>query len=289
VDRTGKELGDFGPPAAYSAIALSPDGQKVAVQQGAGAQGSQDIWVLERTREVASRFTFDPALDVWPIWSPDGGRIVFASNRNASNFDLYMKPSSGVSEDSLYYSLNLDCGPSDWSRDGRYIAVETFGSATRWDLWVLPTFGDRKAFPFSQTQFSEWDGRFSPDGRWMMYSSGESGRREVYVRAFPGPGGKWQVSTQGGQDPEWRRDGKEILYLSPEGDMMSVDVNAGNDFEIGLPKKLFRASRPVDNPSGRAWDLTADGQRFLIRKSMQEATVAAITVMLNWDAGLKRK
>jgi Tol biopolymer transport system component len=275
--------------ANYGTLALSPDGQRVAVTERSSAQGRADIWVVERARGVSSRFTFDAATDDWPIWSPNGDRIAFTSNRDASNFDVYMKPSSGVADDSLYCHLNFDAGPSDWSRDGRYIALEVFGSGTRWDLWVLPTFGDRKPFPFSQTTFSEWDGRFSPDGRWMMYSSSESGRREVYVRAFPGPGGKWQVSTQGGHDAEWRRDGREILYLSPEADMMSVDVGAGADFQVGVPRKLFHAGRVEDNPSGRSWDLSADGQQFLLQKPIKAATVAGITVMLNWDAGLKRK
>jgi len=288
MDREGRELGEFGEPAAYGAFSLSPDGQRLTTEIGPSQQ-MLDLWVLERTRGVASRFTFAPGADVWPIWAPDGRRIVFSSNRGASLFSLYEKQSSGVAEDSLLWRAVQDVGPSDWSQDGRYIAVESFESGTRWDVWVLPTFGDRKPFPFLRSQFGEWDARFSPDGLWMAYSSSETGRREVYVQAFPGPGGKYQVSNQGGQDIQWRRDGKEILYLSPDGDLMSVDVSAGADFRAGLPRKLFRAIRPENNPSGRAWALSADGQQFLFRKAAGASQVPPITVVVNWDSRLKQR
>ncbi len=288
TDRTGKELGTLGEPASYGVLGLSPDGKRLATEIGATLRET-DLWLIEESRGVSSRFTFNPSTDVWPVWSPDGSRILFSSNRNSSTYSLWEKPSRGVGDDSLFYSTNVDIGPADWSTDGRYVALEAFAGATSWDIWILPMSGDRKPYPFVHSQFREFDARFSPDGRWLMYSSGESGRREIYVQAFPGPGGKYQVSTQGGQDPQWRRDGKEILYLSPEGDMMSVDVIAGTDFQAGIPRKLFRAGPSGGNPAGRGWALSADGQRFLFRKPIQSGFVPTITVVLNWDAGLKRK
>jgi Tol biopolymer transport system component len=284
-DRSGKELGTFGRPDEYLSVSLSQDGNRALAGIGPSIPQS-DIWVLERTRDVATRLTFDPASDLWPVWSPDGAWVAFGSNRTGG-FALYRKRSDGVGDDELLLKTTEDTGPWDWSSDGRYIAYASNGGATRWDLWVLPTFGDLKPISFLKTQFGELEPSFSPDGRWIAYTSGESGQREIYVRPFPGPGGKWQVSDKGGQEPTWRRDGKELLYLSPEGDLMSVSVTAGVALEAGAPQRLFRAVRPEPTPSGHSYALSADGQRILVRRPAESFTIPATTVVLHWDAAIQ--
>jgi hypothetical protein len=160
------------------------------------------------------------------------------------------------------------------------------GGSTGNDLFLLPTFGDRKPLPFLNTQFNESEGKFSPDGRWIAYQSNESGRNEVYVAPFPGPGGKWQVSTGGGLQPRWRRDGSEIFYIDPRGNVMAAPVNGkGSSFEIGVIKQLFAART---KPIRRSYDVSADGQRFLINTLPEQMMSAPITVVVNWTAGLKK-
>jgi len=175
-----------------------------------------------------------------------------------------------------------------WSPDGRFILYATFLSSpqTGADLFVLPLFGDRKAHPFLQTPFNEIEGQFSPDGRWVAYTSNESGRYEVYVAPFPGPGGKWQVSTGGGTFPRWRRDGTEIFYLAPDKKLMMAAVNGkSGSFEVGAVKPLFQTHA---TGSRYEYDVTADGQRFLINTAPEQTASAPVTVVLNWTAGLKK-
>ena len=159
---------------------------------------------------------------------------------------------------------------------------------TGFDLWVMPLFGDRKPLPFLQTPFNENPGQFSPDGRWMAYASSESGRYEVYVTPFPGPGGKWQVSTAGGDWPRWRRDGKEIFYLAPGGTrLMAAAVNGGaSAFEVGAVRELFN-TRGVA-PNAWTYDISPDGQRFLVNTFAEEAASTPITLVVNWPALLKK-
>jgi Tol biopolymer transport system component len=183
------------------------------------------------------RFTFDPATDISPLWSPDGKTIVFSLDRGGQ-FDLYTKAAEGGQEQPLLQSDEMKVA-HDWSRDGRYIAFQSRGKKTNWDIWVLPTFGDRKPILFLQTPFNETHPAFSPDGRWLAYQSNESGRAEIYVQNFPGPGGRWQVSTAGGVGPAWRADGKELFYAGPDQKLMAVDIQAGETFEAGVPRALF--------------------------------------------------
>jgi Tol biopolymer transport system component len=156
--------------------------------------------------------------------------------------------------------------------------------ATRWDIYVLPLEGDRKIIPFATSEFVEIAPRFSPDGRWIAYSSNESGRMEIYVRPFPGPGGKWQISTQGGVHPYWRRDGKEIFFLTVNGDMMASEVTAGAGIQSSTPRTLFRVPAPEAQANGPCFAVSADGQRFLIRETLAGGTVPPTTVVLNWAA-----
>jgi Tol biopolymer transport system component len=237
-------------------------------------------------RGLRTRFTFDPADQLTSIWSPDGSRIVFNSRRKGS-LDLYQKAASGAGSEEVLLEDNLDKFPTSWSPDGRFILYVSVGPSRGNDLLVLPLTGDRKPFPILQTQFSEPEGRISPDGRWVVYISNESGRNEIYVAPFPGPGGKWQISTAGGYFPRWRHDGSEIFYLSPDNRLVTASVNGkGPGFEVGAVKPLF-ATRTVF-AAGYQYDVSADGQRFLINAAPEQTASSPITVVLNWTAGLKK-
>src|SRR5450755_695915 len=190
---------------------VSPDGNTVAADRLDPQTGLFDLWLHDLKRGTSSRFTFDRKTNDSPAWSPDGRHIAFRSTRDGIR-NLYQKAIDGTSpEEALDKSLR-SMRPSDWSRDGRYIIEGVSDPKTKGDIWVLPLFGDRKPFPYLQTDFSENDGKLSPNGQWLAYFSDETGRFEVYVQTFPTPGGKWQVSTNGGALPVWSRDGKELFF-----------------------------------------------------------------------------
>ncbi len=285
-DRTGKQIGELGDPASYSGVELSPDGKRVSVSILDEAGKGQDIWLYDVARGLRTRFTFGPGNTSGSLWSPDGSRIVFNSRRKGS-FDLYQKASSGAGSEETLLQDNLDKYPDSWSPDGKFVLYENLSSSRSSELFVLPLSGDRKPFPLLQTQFGETDGQISPDGRWVAYRSNESGRNEIYVAPFPGPGGKWQISIAGGYFPRWRHDGSEIFYLTPDNRLMAASVNGkGAGFEVGAVKPLF-ATRIVGGGIYQ-YDVSADGERFLINTSPEQATLSPITVVLNWAGGLKK-
>jgi Tol biopolymer transport system component len=238
-------------------------------------------------RGISSRFTFDPGRDFFPVWSPDGSRIVFSSLRGAPP-NLYLKLASGVAAEEPLLKPDRPRIPSSWSADGRFLVFGYLHPKTRWDIWVLPMSGDRQPFPFAQTEFDERTGEISPDGHWMAYASDESGNLEVYVRPFPVGPGKWQVSRDGGDEPHWRRDGKELFYLSGDKRLVAVEVRVNpTAFEVGVSTALF-APRPTGIESQSAWNryaVTADGQRFLVNTIGGDSTATGITVALDWAAG----
>jgi dipeptidyl aminopeptidase/acylaminoacyl peptidase len=252
------------------------------------ANGRQDIWLIDLSRNVSSRFTFSPEDDVDPIWSPDGSRIVFATYRNGGIPNLYQKPSGGAGEAELLLQTEDRKWPMSWSSDGRHIAYQI-----PWDLWLLPLFGDRQAAPLLETEFIEIEIQFSPDGKWFSYSSNESGRYEVYVQPFPpSPSGeKWRISTEGGNNARWRGDGREIFYLAPDRTLMAASVNLdGARFEPSSPAVLFktRAAGPLATGLRFNYDVSDDGQRFLIASETGDPTSASIHVIVNWTAELER-
>jgi len=241
-------------------------------------------------RGLRTRFTFDPADERGAVWQPGGRRIVFASNRKG-HFDLYQKSSSGAGSEDLLLESKLDKFPSSCSPDGRFLLYQTVDSKTRSDLWVLPLSGDRKPYPFLQTEFAELQGRFSADGKWVAYTSNESGTAQVYVRSFPDSGGKWQISTNGGAQPQWRHDGKELFWLSSDRKLMAVDVKSnGSTFDVGVPKALFELRiQTAGLPGPRNFYVAAaDGQRFLVASVPEERFTTPTTVVVNWTAGLKQ-
>ena len=284
-DRSGKQLGALGPPGQYNDIALSPDEKHVALQRVEG--GSSDIWLMDLARGLPSRFTFHTADDDDPVWSPDGNTIVFSSLREG-RFDLYRKVSSGAGNEEVVFKSEADGKEgTDWSADGRFILFDQAGGNDGTDIWVLPLFGDGKPYALLQTPFSEFQGHFSPDGRWFAYTSNESGKSEVYVQSFPPSGGKWQVSTGGGAQPHWRGDGKELFYIAADRKLMAVGVAAGSNFDPGAPKPIFQ-TQVSGYAAPNRYVVTSDGQRFLVNSPVEEVSQTPITVILNWTAALKR-
>ena len=285
-DRQGKTLGVPAESGFYRGIALSPDGTRMAVARDNA--NNTDIWLVEFARGNSMRLTFDPGQDTDPIWSPDGAQIVYSSDRNGT-YGLYRKSASGAGEEQLLLKSDEQLVPTDWSRDGRFLLYTAIGAKTAQDAWVLPMEGDRKPIPFLMTPFREGAARFSPDGRWVAYQSDESGRTEVYVRPFPassGGGGQWLVSNGGGVGPRWRRDGKELFFISQDRRVMAVEVNASPSFKAGIPKPLFGV--PLISTALPIWDVSADGQRFLNHATPEGTGVAPITIVTNWQAGLKK-
>jgi Tol biopolymer transport system component len=290
VDRAGKVLTAVGKPAAYGSLALSPDGRRALVSLA--AQAGADLWVLDLMRDgLASRFTFDPAIDNNPVWSPGGDRIVFSSLRTG-NADMYQKASNGTGSEEVVLATSENEVATSWSADGRYLLYTQ--NVPAGDIWVLPMSGERKPFRFLQSRANEAQGQFSPDGRWVAYQSNESGRLETYVTQFNGANraseGKWQVSISGGGSPRWSPDGRELFYLStvPDPQLMAATIVIDRDnFQVRAVTPLFRVRPPFT--SGSYYEVAPDGSRFLFNMAPESpAATAPITVVLNWTATLKR-
>jgi eukaryotic-like serine/threonine-protein kinase len=286
VDRAGKPVGTVGEPGDYFNIALSPDEKRVAVTLLTGAPENRDVWLIDIPRSVSSRLTSDPANDILPTWSPDGSRIVFGSTRLASG--LYVRNASGGGADDLLLKGEEGTYPIDWSRDSRFILYIAQPPGSGIKLGVLPTEGDRKPYPLTETAFNSDHGAFSPDVKWVAYTSNESGREDVYVQAFPGKGGSYRVSRNGGTQPMWRGDGRELFFLAPDSTMMAVSISTANGFEAGIPQALFASGAVNFTGNRRQYAVTRDGQRFLINLPQQRATPTPLTVVVNWQAAAQR-
>jgi eukaryotic-like serine/threonine-protein kinase len=285
VDREGKEVGVIPGADAYAGVRISPDGKRIAYYVDSSGY---DIWTYELARGTKTALTFGSGSaqgNLYPVWSPDGRRIVYTSYRNGK-YGLYTKASDGSgTEEAILESVDRIRFPTDWSPDGKYLTYIE-GALGGWAIWMLPLGGERKPYLFHQSQFAEREASFSPDGKWVAYCSNESGDYKVYVVPFPGAGGKWQVSPGGGCGPRWRRDGKELFYISADNKMMAAEVKAsGSSLEVGAIHALF-ATRPY-GVFGR-FDVAADGQRFAVPYEAGQPS-AAITLVVNWDAELKRK
>jgi len=268
----------------------SQDEHRVAVSLNGERPQNSDIWIIDIARNIRSRLTTDPGTDAAPVWSPDGTRIAF-EGRRSGKASLRQQLIDGTAADESLREVSgssTDIDPSSWSADGRFIAY-TLSAAFPMtaDVWVLPLFGDRKPFPLAQTEFLETSGVFSPDSRWIAYTSNESGQPNVYVQPFLRAGGKYPVSRDGGSHPVWRADGKELFYLSAAATMMAVPINATGQLEGGEPQMLFQPGRLILN-RGQAYAVTKDGGRFLVKVALQRSNVAPITVVVNWTAAIQK-
>jgi Tol biopolymer transport system component len=284
VERSGKERDAVGDPAEWGDVWPAPDGRRLVVDLSERST-RPDLWIRDLARGTNTRFTFDPASEIAPVWSPDGRRIVFSSNRNGV-FNLYEKDAAGTGEErELLASETLDIA-ADWSRDGRLLLFYRQGKDTGWDIWALSMQGEKKAFPVVQTKFAELRPSLSPDGRYMAYQSDESGRAEIYVVNFPTPSSKWQVSTSGGRQPFWSANGREIFYLSLDNALMAVDVEVASTFTAGTPQRLFPA-RLQPGTLRAQYRPSPDGQRFLTLAPLGRDSIMPMTVVLNWTEELK--
>ena len=294
-DRAGNSLNSVGAEGDYSDFRLSPNGETLAASLVDPKAWNPDIWLIDLMRGGPSRFTVGSALNAAPVWSPDGARIVFRTNREGQT-ELYAKSAAGGGNEEAVLtnetqhaagidSPNLVC--SDWSPDGRYVIGSAPQQATGDDLWLIPLGGDRKPFKFLGPPSDQIHANFSPDGRYVAYSSNESGRFQVYVQTFPLSDRKWQVSTDGGYEPRWRTEGREIYYLSEDRKLMAVAIGAGPSFDV--PRMLFQTRVPEGITSRRTHYVPSrDGQRFLVNTQNLDEALSPITVVLNWQADLKK-
>ncbi len=292
IDRKGQTTGTIGDARPYATgagmLAISPDGSRAMF--GIAPLPAPDLWSVEFSRAIFTRFTFHQAPDANPIWSPDGARIAFRSNRD-SNGDMYVKDASGATEEKTLLRTPIPETPTDWSRDARFLLFVRSSVQNGQDIAALRLDSTGGEVTLLETPFNEGSGKFSPDGRFVAYVSNESGQQEVYLRPFlvradgtTSLGAKWQVSNAGGIGPRWRGDGKELFYRSPDGAMMAADVSVDGDVvRTALPRQLFALPLTVTN-----WDVMSDGQRFLVLLPVAAAVPDPISVVLNWQTALDR-
>ena len=282
-DRAGEKIEEIGRiEGPINGISVSPDRQLAALE--ARVEGNLDIWVQDRARGVNTRLTFTDRHDGSPVWSPSGDHIAFYSRRRDGNADIYVKSSDGSGEAKAVVSTPLDEWPSDWSPDGNYLLYHTRDSKTRLELWYLKLSGENSGgerVPFLQTPFDEKAAQFSPGGRFVAYSSDESGRFQIYVRPFPKGTGKWQVSRNGGSHPRWGRDGRELFYVSGD-KLISVPVTLDPNFSAKSPVSLFQDRFLAAGTFAPPYDVSADGQSFLVRELIECAQEPVIRVVQNW-------
>jgi serine/threonine protein kinase len=282
-DRSGVTVSQLPELADYGSWSTSSDGRWVAATRTDVRSGNADIWLFDQQRGLWTRFTFESEIDSSPIFSPDSGRIVFASTR-AGVAGLYVKPTNtGGSERPL--STVGEVSGLDWSSDGRLILYGIYSSQTSWDIGVVAADGSAPPELVIHSQHGERSGRFSPDVKWISYDSTESGRREVWIQPYPATGDRWQVSTTGGAAPRWRNDGKELYYTSGDGMLMAAPIELGRAPAIGTARPLFQTLRL----EGAAVTPSRDGQRFLMSMPPSGLDVTPITVRLNWRAAIEQR
>jgi len=288
-DRKGRVLGTAGPSAVYDEPAMSLDGKYVAVARKSLGAGS-GIWVHDLARATQSRLTFGSAeYSGTPLWTLDGNRIIFSSNREGYS-DLYWKPSNGTGKEDLLFGSESNKYADDISRDGRYLIFENVNAASGMsELWVLPLAGERTPKPYLQTEWYLTHAAVSPDGHWVAYSSNETGGSEIFVQSFPEAGAKFQISNDGGDCPVWRNDGKELFYFGGSNYIVAVPVETGATFRAGAPQALFSVATRSLSGSRSVFALSSDGQRILVNQLLEESNRTPISVVANWDAELNKK
>jgi hypothetical protein len=302
-DRAGKILGTLGDGWIDVNLSFSPDERQLALALRSGTAQNLDVWTIDLARNnLRNRITSDAQQEGWPVWSPKGTTIVFgAAPRGVGGppekARLIQTPVNGTGAQETLLEAegtpSRPCGlrqcvvaPTDWSADGRFILYTlsgTFPSTS--DIWAFPLFGDRKPFPVIQTEFSEAQGVLSPDGRWIAYTSDETGQPNVHIQPFLRPGAKHRISPNGGRNPHWRADSRELFYLDAAGAMTAVPIDLTANPPAGLPTTLFSAG--AVSIINNMYAVTKDGQRFLVNRP-ESAAATPLTVIVNWVATLRR-
>jgi eukaryotic-like serine/threonine-protein kinase len=286
VDAKGNVDPVQAPPRKYLTPTLSPDGHYAAV---AILSGTWRIWIYDFSRGTLTPLTSGPSSQL-PVWTPDGKHIVYRGTRRGFRNLYWMSADGSKSEERLTTNENLQ-GPVSFSPDGKWLAFYEIDNQTGYDIWVMPLDGDRKPQVFLKTPFNEGVPRFSPDGKWLAYMSTESGREEVYVRPFPGPGGRWLISAEAGNEPIWSRDGRKLFYVNRD-KMRSVDVITQPSFKAGPPQFLYEGhfESGWERAATSGYDVSPDGARFLRLQPVEpEQRATQIQVVINWFEELKRR
>lgn len=297
VDRTGKDRGTVAEPDVYTHHRLSPDGRQVVFSLADRQTWKTDLWVFDLARAIRTRLTSDPGHVQNPVWSPDGTRVAFSSNRSGV-WNLYTKELTAGAREELLFKPEVPQGIQgntylqQWSSDGRWLVFSVGDLMTGIHLWALP-LDTRKPVLAVPAEFNEEQGRLSPDSRWIAYTSDESGAREIYLQRFPSAARKLRVSLAGGREPEWRTDGKELFFVASDGTLMAASIRGDETLEIGTPHALFNLGPQRGTSFAQAgmasfYNATRDGQRFLVQRLLDANSRSALTVVVNWTAALKK-
>lgn len=286
--RQGRRLGTVLEPGQYHSLCNTPDGSRIFFDRVDEVSGNVEVWLLDLVKGVKTRLTFDPSTDIYPICSPTGEEVVFASNRRQP-ISLFRQTVSAPGSETPLLQAPTPTVPTDWSRDGRWLVYSAYDSKTNWDVWVMPLSGG-EPFAFAATPAEERNGRLSPDGHWLAYTYQQGGTSDVYVQPFPRASAKWQVSTDGGRNPVWRADGRELFYLSPDQKIMAVEVRPSpSGFAFGPSRVVVETHiaglERVNH--GSPFAVTPDGERFLV--SSTRDAVRPVTLVLNWTGKAEGK
>ena len=275
-DRSGRQLSALGDDAEYSNLELSPDGSQLLVSVPDPVARTRDIWVVDVARGVRTRVTFDRSDERSAVWTPDGKGVAYTSK----GLDFYTRTLGAGAETPLLVD-HVSKDPMGLTPDGRFLVYRASGGKTKNDIWILPLARNAKPYPFLNSPFDENSAMLSADGRWLAYVSDESGQQEVYVTAFPSGQGKWRISANGGIFPRWRRDGHELFYLAHDLKMMSVKVGEEHAaLAVAAAVPLFQTSVAV--APGRPYDVSADGERFVISSTVASSGAPSLTIVFNW-------
>jgi len=281
TDRAGRVLRTLGTPAFYRNPTFSRDGRQVLATVATDLTSTSNLWQFDLNGGDGSRATFGTKWDWAPVWSSDGQRIIFASLRN-KQFGLYERKLGAGSDDPILSAARMQ-SPESWSRDGRYLTYQTMGQGTRFDVWAWDLTGERRTFPLLASEANEGHSQISPDGHFVAYTSDESGRFEVYVRPFPSGPGKWPVSSQGGVEPRWRRDGRELIYIAADRMLTAVSVTTTPEFQRGQATPLFNSQAEyLWQDTRNHYDVTPDGRKFVLALPATDQRAAAFTLIVNW-------
>lgn len=284
VDRQGKALNYIDDIIEHFWMRISPDEHRIALGIFEPKSRTQNLWMYDLVRGGRTRFTSGLSPDVDPVWSPDGKQIAHVALSAHSTFTVHVRPASGGGSDEVIFESKNNLRTTDWSPDGSTLCLTQYSSQTQGDLLIISMNREKKMQTFVQTAYNEEDGRFSPDGRWIAYSSNETGQTEVYIRPYPGPGTPIKISPTGGAAPCWRHDGRELFYVSNDNKMMSIDIRStASSLEGGTVRELFPRT-----PIMEAYDAFPDGKRFLINRVIEPTQTDPVTIVVNWTQKLKK-